>query len=494
MAFSSFLRRLSPNQQEPLLPINSIRMSQYPTTTSEVTSISQAPNKVREPSSHMESMSSEENQDSILDVSRHERHLQDHLQCLLDAQSEGLLSGLGRSSATAQDIVIERKDTTPTLSYSTAHAGFQRATSVTPVRQPTKKKIGLRGARRGILRTIHELAALKSQQGELLESQLASREEDSKMVQRFSAKKDGLQAQIKAIENEDNGRKVQEFRQEEKVLDADIKETESRLWEMKARQRHLLGKIEGLNNSVQSKLSSYNAALTLAENETRDFLARPAFSSPTTEAAGKEGLWALPASRRTLQMASEHFHDEREKLEQRSSNIDMERVALQDGAVMWEDVIMEVTALEKVLQEEMQRLQSLQALEGRGTEGATDGMKTVLKHMERTRSRIESQLTIARACNWKLLVCCIGAELEAIIEGYGVLLKASDNLKNMEKDGASGDEVHGEGKLLHENIPQPGEHPDVQDTLSGPQGYSNRMEDDDDGPGPDLLISQGEDE
>lgn len=387
---------------------------------------------------------SSQHQDSFFVLLREEEHLQRNLQALIDAQSEGLLSGVveGASNDGDGEEISTTGSRTPTSASmsipSNGHGRHHAAGSqiTTPIRQPTRRKIGLHGARRGITRAISDLAVLKAEEGKLLEGELVEKSSELFTVQTLAQKRAGLEGQIRRIEEgEDMSRKISEMQQEEKVLDTEIKELETRLWEMKARHRRMVDEIQGLDNRVQSQLSSYKAALEMAEKEARAFLKRP--PARIIGEAGKEernGIWGLPADRRTLDMAEEHFRDEQQALKERSKAAETERTALEEGVVVWKDVVREVDELEKVLRVEMRLLPPSQLQErdrnddddggGSNNGRAEDGMRSVLRQMQRAKSRLESQLDVAEGRGWKLLVCCIGAELEAVIEGYDVLNSA----------------------------------------------------------------------
>ena len=412
--------------------------------------------------------------DSLLALARQESHLQTRLQNLLDAQSEGLLAGLGH----APEESSSAGSRTPTT--DSGSRGFQRPGSIVPVRQPSKRKLGLRGARRGIGRAILQFADLKDQEVTVLEDEVAQWGEVLSAVQGFERKSTGLQERISDIESEDTNRQVNILKEEAKVLDSEIHELETRLYEMKARQRHLLREIDGLDNSVQSKMSSYKSALALAEKDIRNFLSRPPLGTSTSSSA--TGIWSLPRERRTLEMAKDHYTEELHALKDRLSAVEAEKNALEDGSVVWKEVVQEVDSIEKLLREEMQKMQAplLEMTEGRGP--AVEGMEKILKTMRKARSRIENKLDLAESRNWKLLVCCIGAELEAMIEGQGVLEEAL---------GASGsqddvaEQKHSNGvEFGEENLDDQPASQSTHDLM-----HVDRSEDEDEGPGPEFLLS-----
>ena len=484
MVVNPFMRRFSNNTPPPLL----LNMSHYSNAALHVGNASTP--KAYSMSSN--ASMSEDRYNTLIRFDREERYLQETLQDLLDAQSEGLQSGLGKT--------IGEEDANPaggdTPISGSLDGASKRTKGVVPVRQTTRKKIGLRSARGGISRAINDLALLKSREWEIMEAQLAETEEDLIEVRGLTSKKEGLEQQVLNVENEEASRSIEQFKQEEKALDVEIKETENKLWELRARQRQLLGQIEGLDNSVQSKLSSYKAALSLAEKEAKAFLARPQRYSSILQ-GGNESLWALSVPRRTLEMASDHFCEERERLRQQSTSIEVEKTALEEGAVMWEDVVAKVTAVEKTLREEMKRLPTQQSSKTAEKHGAVDGMHSILKRMESAKSYIECQLAIAEERKWNLLMCCIGAELEAIIEGHEILLgvlSASQTSNTADKDKEVSSRAHCEGQLFDGSEAGSLSTSKLQGTSARPSRFLDRSEDEDDEPGPELLIDHMEDE
>jgi len=422
--------------------------------------------------------------DALLTLSRQEAHLQSTLQALLDAQSEGLLAGLA-GGGPAHDDASSTGSRTPTTTSNKPKA-------VVPVRQPARKKLGLRGARRGIARAISDLANLKSEENRVLEDEVAERTGILSTVSNFERKSTGLREQIRGIQGEDASRRVEHLKAEENTLGNSIHDLETQLYEMKARHRHLAREIDGLNSSVQSKLSSYESALALAEKDIKIFLARPPVETSTTAATG---VWALPKERRTLEMAKERYSEEQQTLRAQIKAVQAEGIALEEGGAVWEEVVQEVNTVEKSLRGEMQRMQS-PLVETTGGYGTAQGMKTILQTMIHVRTRMESKLDRAETNHWRLLVCCIGAELEALMEGQAVLegaLEASMAGGKSHGEGDAAGRTHGvataQGGLMDDSAPA-SSPPDLP---SPARGFLDRSEDEDDGPGPELLISQHDD-
>lgn len=475
MSPSALFGHASTDKSIPLLPL-------YASQTPTLYEIAPASSNLSPPFQEM--TDSVPQSDALLALSRQEIHLQSTLQALLDAQSEGLLAGLGGASP-AHNEASSTGSRTPTTPELMSH--FHKPKSVTPVRQPTRKKIGLQGARKVIARAISDLANLKSEEGRVLEDEVAHRKGFLSTVSNYERKSTGLREQIRGIQSEDTSRQVEHLKAEEKTLAKSIHDLETQLYEMNARHRQLIREIDGLNNSMQSKLSSYKSALALAEQDIKRFLARPPVETSTKAATG---IWALPTERRTSEMAKEHYSEEQQTLEARFEAVQAEGTALEEGKVVWEDVVQEVNKVEKSLRQEMQRMQS--PLVETDEDGTTKGMKTILQTMRHARTRIESKLDLAETNDWKLLVCCIGAELEALIEGQAVLegaLAASTagGRPHTEADSSkTNGTAAGGGPLIDDSRPTAS----PQDITSPARGFVDRSEDEDEGPGPELLISQ----
>ena len=409
--------------------------------------------------------------DALSNISRQEDDLKSTIQCLLDAQSEGLLAGLhGEQSAD------DASSTTDTVPSSHGRA------SVVPVRQPTKRRMGLQGARKGLSKAITQLAWLKNEEISALDEEIAQRGETIVRIQNLEAKSSGLQEKIKGIQSESTSQRLENLQQQSKGLEQEIYEAENKLYEMKARQRHLLREVDSLSNSVQSKLSSYQSALILAEKDTRRFL-----NASTTGSKAPDGDFrSLPKERRTLPLARDHFRGEHEILEERLQAVQAEETALEEGGAVWEEAVLDVRNVEKTIQAAMHRTQS----------SPSHNMQEVLKTIQSAKSRLQSKLETAERQQWTLLVCCIGAELEALIEGQKILENASGLSRDPDHSGDNGESQKSNGNSLQNH---PLDRESISDTslhngqLPEPK-YVDRSEDEDDGPGPELLISHHEED
>ena len=298
------------------------------------------------------------------------------------------------------------------------------------------------------------------------------------------------------------------MRSEEQSLNHEIQELEEKLAQMHARKQYLVREIRGLESSVGAKLSSYTESLRLVEDEAKRWLSRPPVDSSRTKKDGKgngneeTSLWQLPKERRTLGMAREWAMGEEELYKNKLESVETERQALEDGAELWMEVCKIVGGVEKGLRDALRV----------GGSGSKD-MEKVLGDMEAAKGTVGRALRESEEKGWKLLVACVGAEAEALGEGIDVLRGAveaeygksqshryqqSQSRQHQHQNEDRGRDRNIEGDLLGEandldEFKQSTGERDVAD-ISTMHETTQRSEDDDEGPGPDLLISHLEDE
>jgi hypothetical protein len=433
--------------------------------------------------------------DPFLYLERQSRHIQRHFQVLLDAQSEGLIAGL---SGVTQEDVLSNGSSTPTASLVSS----PRAPATIPIRQPPKRKIGLRGARRGILKSMNELLNVKEEEHQTIDTQLKDRRNTLRGVDNLVGKRHGLEQAISTIQNDPEHLQVDALKKESRSLEEDIYELETRLLEKKARHRHVVDEISQIQNSVDSKLSSYKSSLSLLDSDVQKFLRNPQIQPLPTKATGQTPFYSLNPKRRTLDMAKEHWRAEQAELRKRQRGVDSEIVALKEGGAVWQSVVLKVADFENMLRKEMHSLQSTQLLDSHKTSpGRSDGpsFRTILKEMNNTTDFLESKLLLSEEKDWKLLVCCISAELEAFKEAKTVMLEslhlpdeAEESQPNLKLTESEDD---GQRNLTSDSlgVGDPSEPP--ADLLGGGEGTSSsqgaatKSEDEDDEPDPSWLLS-----
>lgn len=227
-------------------------------------------------------------------------------------------------------------------------------------------------------------------------------------------------------------------------------------------------------------------------------------------------------------MANDHWREEREDLKRRKKAIQWERTALEDGGRVWREVVNRIQTFEKDMKAQMQKL----SVHSISQQERDEGMTTLLGSMDKIMEFLEQRLQEAEEKDWKLLICCIGAELEAFREGREMLIgafglrqtlvrdkeenrllddaenavSAPDSLPDAllpqgevsAEEDASADYDYGTGSTVLSKA-NPTSHlgkerrnellPDLATTEIAPSTASRSSESENDDPGPDFLIS-----
>lgn len=370
---------------------------------------------------------------------------------------------------------------------STPTVSSVRKNSTNPLRQPSRRKYSLRAARRGIYRRIQQLAAVKEEESHLLESDLSKNKAVLERITKWEGKRNGLEQRIQAIEKNGTGLKAHTLKEEAGKLEADIRQLEEKLRGMKVKYRRILEELSETENSVEAKLSSYKASLSLLESEVAKFLARPPPESHRNPSKTTT-FFTLPPKRRTLAMAKDYWQDEQTRLEESYQEVDIDRDALEEGAVLWNDVVNNVTDFESNLEEEMLKMgKSRDPNDMMSQTSADNSIKGILSRMDKTILYIESKLKLAESKNWKLLVCCIGAELEAFKQGREMLASALSGTPGSRSDTRQHSDTSENELATHSSFdPEPSSSPEPHH-----QPYPNQkyFDTDDEDPDPELLIS-----
>ncbi|EEH46979.1 uncharacterized protein PADG_03077 [Paracoccidioides brasiliensis Pb18] len=432
--------------------------------------------------------------DSFLHIERQSRQLQRDLQTLLDAQSVGLAAGL---SGSTRDESTSSGSLTPTPSPPTRFGSLRSNTVTTPVRQPTKKKIGLRGARCGILKIMHTLLSVKEEERRLIDSELRDRRSAVKEVDTLVSKQRGLEKAISEIQTQQGPLMAESLMREAHTLESKIREMEMKLQYMKARHRHILDEVSQIQNSVDAKLSSYKASLALVQADMNRYLQSPPIQPLVPPSATPPPFYALNPKRRTLEMAKEQWVMEQSELRSKRRNVDFEIEALREGGEVWQRVVSEISNFEQLLRQEMRNLlQETQLLESEDQYSArVEHGRTVLNELEDTLIQLETSLQLAEQKNWNLLICCIGAELEAFREAKRLLLetfpspvKVNGMDQDKDLDPNSGEDTTAPSSKIEE-LSAPSLLTVEKDAVAQSSEQSSRSEDDDDEPDPSWLLS-----
>lgn len=362
--------------------------------------------------------------DPFLPVERASKSLERTLQTLLDAQSEGLSAGIGSDEV---DDISSVGSPTPTPSVVTPTSRRDSGLKTIPIRQPKTKKVTLRGARKGLGKSMKEFADLKRHELRLIEKEIVVRDGALKQVSGLGNQRTALDDKIYKIKHQESSAGLQS---EVQKVEQEIRELENTLFELKARHRHLTTRLREEESTKGSKLSSYNESVRLNETQTRTFLRHP----PIVQGLRPNftgGMYALKPERRTLQMAQEQWAAEMEVLNLRKSDVENEKAALEAGSALWRDIVHRIHEFEKELKAQTRdlsqsQLQSFSGDPALAKMGLETSMQVILSKLSTLTSELERDLKLAEDRNWNLLICSIGAELAALEQAKDLLTETSD--------------------------------------------------------------------
>ncbi|OJD33651.1 autophagy-related protein atg28 [Diplodia corticola] len=416
--------------------------------------------------------------DSMVLLRRQEKQLHDDLQDLLYQQDEALR--LAQGAPAAHDDADLSGSATPTarsLADEHRHPHQRRHSNIR----------GIRAVRKAIRTAVSQLATVKAEEGRLLGHDRAGNDAVVRKLASWAEQRDGLETQIRTIEQGEEGAHTAALKDEAQVLQDEIWELEDKLRAAKARHRKLLADVAEIENSVQSKLSSYKASLSILEADINGFLRT---CSARDRQASEAPFFKIPPRRRTLDLAREHWDEEQANTEKLRQESETERDALEQGAVMWDNIVHRITEFEKHIAEATMH-------QGSGTDPTAEA-KHLIADLTETINYVESQLDLAEERGWKLLVACIGAELNALHEGRrmleAMLQAAGETSPTIEREKRLGDvEIEFQPSSLanSQTLQQNGDASGVAASKQAParQPRPNYHSTDEDEPDPELLIS-----
>jgi hypothetical protein len=352
-----------------------------------------------------------------------------------------------------------------------------------------RRKPGLRSSRKGIYNAILALSTVKDEELLGIDEDIREKDRTLEQIEEWEKKKSGLQEATKSVESNEETVRVQRLRQQADTLQEEINRAELQLSDLKSRHRKLIRQATAVENSVQAKMASYTSSLRILEEDVQKFLS----VRPTDEDArpasrdGQTSIWELPAKRRTLQMAKETWTEAKDALAQQREDVIYEKEALDEGAIVWKDVVTQVTDFERSLRVEMTSLPSKpdsEGVAGPSEDHAYQRLRELVDRMKSLTEMLESKFELAKERNWNLLIAAIGAELEAMRKGRELLenvLGSSDGGSEQLIDQPAADTTSSSaGEEIHKLD---------QSFETARRRLSNGTESEDD-PDPELLFSK----
>ncbi|UZP44889.1 hypothetical protein NXS19_012701 [Fusarium pseudograminearum] len=308
--------------------------------------------------------------------------------------------------------------------------------NVIPVRQPVSNKPrGLKSARVGLQRSMAALSELKAEEDLHLSTALEQRKDALAYLDKMSKRRDDIYSELHALEDDEEeplGQELRSLESEQQELDHDIQRLEEKLAGAKRRRRWVREKMEDVKGRREAGLSGYRAAGRDVDMEVRTMMQTPPIAPLDIDALGygestrpKENMDILRGTeflqlrpeRRTVEMARTWWQGEIAALERRKAQISQDRQALIEGSEVWSDVTGLVAQFEAKLRELVRSSQAGDADE----EPQQAAMQSQLSEMDDVVQELQKRLQLAESKHWNLLICAIGAELEAFVEAKALL-------------------------------------------------------------------------
>lgn len=308
------------------------------------------------------------------------RMLTEELQVLLDAQSAALMSGGSFSGARSN--------------------GSGSSYLQSSKRDGRKRAISLQEARNGVLKAMRALAEIKDIEEDVYASQAAEREDLVKTVEGWGKKRRLLEDEIHTIEEGNDGQRAEALREEKSEIEHELHQLRLQLSKLETRHSTISMQLSELESTISSKTSSYQVSLVSLKQRTANFLSTHRYASPSTAIES----WAL----------------EKEALDEQKQQAKTEGDALRDGIIMWEDALSLVSGFEEKLRA---RLMASAGVPGKKPDEG--GIKEkIVRDIEDVIEQLEQRLKLAEGRNWRLLVCCVGAELQVFLEAREVMKRS----------------------------------------------------------------------
>lgn len=419
-----------------------------------------------------------------------QRQLEAQLQLLLDAQADGLLSALDLPpSSVADEDAQSTGSSTPTATDRHAR----------PIQSAKPPKPALRDARLGLYATIRRLAQLKAQESQYLTPTLDHFASIVAQLDTWDKKRQALQTKTSHVRSGTDQQRAYDLHKQADDMQNDISDLEEKLARLKAHQHTLRAQAQEIENTVDARVTSYTTSLTLLNDHVRDFLAHDSLDQwpAIMTASDMNRFWKMPRENRTLETARDLFSRERDSLLQRRQANDAERDALEEGAVVWKDTVKQVSAFESKLAKAMSHMNKHSTPRSTSPSDAFATTKDLLSLLEENTIELEERHKLAETRNWKLLVCAIGAELEAFLKGKQILeaaLASTDDRTDLDQ---ANDRANGSGSLEGAQTPRGSRHDDSEAISNLDKAFAAKAavssasdtDTEDDGPDPELLIS-----
>ncbi|RFU77008.1 hypothetical protein TARUN_5255 [Trichoderma arundinaceum] len=381
---------------------------------------------------------------------RQEKALEQEVQLLLDQQAAALAAGTGNDNDASST-----GSSTPTGTFYSTKSSKSRMTNslyvppratrdgnVVPIRQPANDKPpGLKTTRDALRKLIASMTRLKQDENAHIHDALTQREDALGYLDRLGTRKVDIQAELQDLEengDEPLAKELRDLGMTHDALSEEIQLLEEKLAGMRIQRQSLEERMDDIKNKREAGLSGYHGALRDVTNEVKAFVQHPPIQpldpdvlkhggeveGDPAASGGVEFLRLIP-ERRTLEMAKSWWTAEISVLKRCKERIDLDRQALEEGGQVWDKVTQLVSEFESDLRQAMQSgSPSPSASSVKGKEKVPSQEEIIsgqLSRMKQVIEELEKHMQLAEEKHWNLLICAIGAELEAFKEAHDVL-------------------------------------------------------------------------
>ena len=402
-----------------------------------------------------------ENDSAWWDLRRREESLREEAQRLLDLQASSLLSGIGDHAEALNVQLSASSDLSSTMTgtfYTTATSpSTQLSTSqhpitlpfaenLMPVRQPRiAHRPGLRSARHGLRKLMSLLGDLKSEEDMRICSGITQRKQALQHLKNLIAQRDGLNTDLQSLaggEEETTTKQLHNVNLELDDMSSRIAQLQAEIDNLRYNQKTLREKKDEIISQHESELSGYRGALKVVDAKINSLMECPPIrplnrllytreSDHAQTSSGRDFL-NLNRKRRMPTMAVNWWKDELGILENQRSEVRAEREALDEGRDQWTGVMNLVSEFEAGLRTTMLRDDSPDSRQGALPYSTDDfalneNVRQQLARMNDVINQLEYHMHHAAEKRWNLLVCAIGAELEAFKEAQSMLKEALED-------------------------------------------------------------------
>ena len=292
------------------------------------------------------------------------------------------------------------------------------------MRQPPPQH-SLSTIRRDIHTAMTELATLRNDESSLIHEELHNIEANSANIRSWQTQRERLEQEIDHLQQTPESIQVRKLEEDNAALDNQIEVLEIQLAELQSRRRAGRLELEAGKNRFNATLSSYHAALSQVDRDVATFLAGFGKTQDIRGSQTTTARWMTqsggPQSQMTLDDAAEKNSTQADSLKEANTAAKAEQAALTAGIDVWTEVLDGIRTFEKTLASHLRRRRETRLAMSR--QSASNGMTDmeVLELMDQTMAELEVRLAYVEEQGWNLLVCAIGAEVQAFGLGREML-------------------------------------------------------------------------